>query len=46
MGCLLVYYFIDYVFDGCKFNFYFEVDVVNLLLVYGESKLVGDLVIV
>lgn len=46
LGVVLIYYFIDYVFDGCKVGLYFEIDLMDLQSVYGKIKLVGEQVIV
>lgn len=44
-GVLVVYYFIDYVFDGFVIVFYFFDVLIVLLGVYGCSKLVGEIVL-
>lgn len=42
MGCLLVHYSTDYVFDGAKTTPYIEDDRPNPLNAYGRSKLAGE----
>lgn len=42
MGCLLVHYSTDYVFDGTKTEIYVEDDPPNPLNAYGRSKLAGE----
>ncbi len=42
LGCLLVHYSTDYVFDGLKEGAYTEIDKTNPLSVYGKTKLLGE----
>ncbi|MGP8269798.1 MAG: dTDP-4-dehydrorhamnose reductase, partial [Terracidiphilus sp.] len=42
LGCVLVHYSTDYVFDGTKQGSYVERDAPHPLNVYGSSKLAGD----
>ncbi len=42
LGCLLVHYSTDYVFDGIKKSSYLESDSTAPLNVYGQSKLAGE----
>lgn len=46
LGVVLIYFFIDYVFDGQYFGVYMEDMLIYLLNVYGVSKCDGELVIV
>lgn len=46
LGCLLVHYSSDYVFDGTKAEPYDEIDVPNPQSVYGQTKLAGEEAIV
>jgi dTDP-4-dehydrorhamnose reductase len=45
LGCFLVHYSTDYVFDGIKQGSYVEADAPNPLNVYGKTKLAGDVAI-
>lgn len=45
LGVLMVYYFMDYVFDGVGSYYCWEDEVIGLLNVYGEIKCVGELVL-
>jgi dTDP-4-dehydrorhamnose reductase len=42
LGCRLIYYSTDYVFDGTKTTPYVETDLPNPKTVYGKSKLGGE----
>jgi dTDP-4-dehydrorhamnose reductase len=42
LGCVLVHYSTDYVFDGAKQEPYMETDAPHPMNVYGRSKLAGD----
>jgi dTDP-4-dehydrorhamnose reductase len=42
LGCALVHFSTDYVFDGEQRKPYIEVDLPNPLMVYGVSKLAGE----
>ena len=42
LGCPMVHYSTDYVFDGSKQQPYVESDAVNPVNVYGQSKLAGE----
>jgi dTDP-4-dehydrorhamnose reductase len=42
VGCILVHFSTDYVFDGAKASPYTEADLPNPLSVYGVSKLAGE----
>ena len=42
LGCRMVHYSTDYVFDGSKQQPYVEGDAVNPINVYGQSKLAGE----
>jgi dTDP-4-dehydrorhamnose reductase len=42
LGCVLIHFSTDYVFDGTKHETYVEEDATNPINVYGYSKLVGE----
>ena len=44
-GVFLVHYSTDYVFDGCKQDFYDEEDIPKPLNTYGQSKLEGERIV-
>jgi dTDP-4-dehydrorhamnose reductase len=42
LGCGLIHYSTDYVFDGTKGTDYVETDIPNPINIYGQSKLAGE----